>query len=138
MRWMKILCPVDFTDGSRHALDQASEVARRFDADLTLLHVVEETSGPPPGARDLAQKLSSWRTTAEQICGHAVAVSVVRGVPVREILRFAREGEYDVIVTGTCHGVGPRHMLLGKVADQVVHAATCPVLVARPVPWHGE
>ena len=33
------LCPVDFSDPSRRALHEAADLARAFDADLTLLHV---------------------------------------------------------------------------------------------------
>ncbi len=45
-RISKILCPVDFSEHSQAALEHAAEVARRFGADLTLVHVVEPVLYP--------------------------------------------------------------------------------------------
>ena len=38
LEWKKILCPVDFSDASRAALQVASELARRFDGEVTVFH----------------------------------------------------------------------------------------------------
>ena len=44
----RILCPVDFSDGARHALEQAAAIARRWGSQLTALHVY-----PAPSPFDL-------------------------------------------------------------------------------------
>ena len=42
-----ILCPVDFSECSRHAFDQAVAIARRRGADVTVLHVLPVPSAVP-------------------------------------------------------------------------------------------
>jgi nucleotide-binding universal stress UspA family protein len=54
----------------------------------------------------------------------------VEGDPVAEILRFADEGRYDVIVIGTC-GRRVHESGLGSVAQEVALAAACPVVVVH-------
>ena len=67
--WKRIGCAVDFSDGSHAALREASELARRFEAELVLLHAEEMpgvTEIPPPQSvvestrRDLEAMLAKW------------------------------------------------------------------------------
>jgi nucleotide-binding universal stress UspA family protein len=43
-----VLCPVDFSDASRHAVDQAAAIARWYHARLTALHVYPPLFMPVP------------------------------------------------------------------------------------------
>jgi nucleotide-binding universal stress UspA family protein len=52
-------------------------------------------------------------------------------MPVDEILRFAREGRYDVLVIGTPGVLGCARIVFGSVADAVIRRAPCSVVVAR-------
>ena len=52
------------------------------------------------------------------------------GVPAREIIAFAQDKGYDLIVMGT-HGAGEVAWYMGGVADQVASHATVPVLLLR-------
>jgi nucleotide-binding universal stress UspA family protein len=60
---------------------------------------------------------------------------LLQGVPFAEIVQFAREGSYDLVVMGTHGRTGLRHALLGSVAEKVVRKAHCPVLTIR-IPGH--
>jgi nucleotide-binding universal stress UspA family protein len=42
-----------------------------------------------------------------------------------------REGGFDLLVVGSHGRSGPKHLVLGSVAEELVRAAPCPVLVAR-------
>jgi nucleotide-binding universal stress UspA family protein len=136
--WKKICCGVDFSDLSRVAMDQAAYLARVFEADLTLVHVyelppagTEEAQHPRRLVEGAAIKLSEWRNQAEFLAARPVATSLREGHAGAELVRFAREGRFDLVVVGTAGRTGMKHMLLGSVAERVVREAPCPVLVIR-------
>ena len=68
------------------------------------------------------------RVTAAGLVGDMV---VVHGVPFQEIVETAKSQQVDLIVMGTHGRTGLHHVLLGSVAEKVVHLAPCPVLVVR-------
>jgi nucleotide-binding universal stress UspA family protein len=53
------------------------------------------------------------------------------GVPFLEIIRVAKEKDVDLIVLGTHGRSGLSHVLIGSVAEKVVHHAHCPVLTIK-------
>jgi nucleotide-binding universal stress UspA family protein len=140
--WKKICCAVDFSDESRFAMGEAAELASRSRGELAVIHVVSERS--PPEARlpfrselsaapvgDAVRKLEEWRNAAERTTETHVSASILTGMPVDEILRFAREGRYDVLVIGTPGVLGCARIVFGSVADAVIRRAPCSVVVAR-------
>jgi len=147
--WFKILCAVDFSESSRVALEHAADLARRFGAELTLLHVLEAPRGPevqivsPPElaqaeAAEIRRKLDLWRAEAEKLSDRPVKAVLEVGPPATEIVRVAKAEKCDLVVTGTHARKGIRHLLLGSVAERVAREAPCPVLVARPPPDWGD
>jgi len=138
----KILVPTDFSVCAKQAVTYACELAKRFGAELHLLHVA-----CPPVAdyayaaripdellrpEKLAQReLEEYEVPdAEQLPG--VQKTVRSGTPFVEIVRQAKEKDIDLIVIGTHGRTGLKHMLIGSVAEKVVRKATCPVLTVRP------
>jgi universal stress protein A len=145
LEWKKILCPVDFSDASRSALQVASELARRFDGEVTVFHAYplpgytlpEGTVLPASGMlQELAEQtdalLERWK--AEAIADGAPRVSSDKSVgePAAEIVAAAEDGNYDAIVVGTHGRTGLAHVLLGSVAERVVRRAPMPVVTVRP------
>ena len=139
--WKKICCPVDFSSESRAAMEEAAELAWRFGGDLTLVHVDERSPRALEslGAREerdeeatgLERKLAGWRDDAEPIATTRVDCVLLAGAAAEEIVRFAREKGYDVIVMAT-RGQGNRlGWALGSVAQNVVREASCTVVVVR-------
>jgi len=140
----KVLVPTDFSESARHALTYGISFAREYEAELTLLHVVENlTVGyasdlfPVPMA-EVFQEISGYARTELAKLGEearaknvTVAEVVVQGKPSAEIMRFARETEVDMIVLGT-HGKGMLDQaLFGSTTERVVRRAPCPVLTVR-------
>ena len=140
----KVLVPTDFSDSARHALTYGTSFAREYGAELVLLHVVENlTVGyasdlfPVPMA-EVFQEISGYaraelaKLGAEaREKGVSVREEVVQGKPSAEIIRFAREGDVDMIVLGT-HGKGMLDQaLFGSTTERVVRRAPCPVLTVR-------
>jgi len=138
----RILIPTDFSRTSDAALDYGIELARRFAAEIYLLHVIEETPlGSPeswlanePGSRDsllheaqqrLAHRLTELATVA------TARSEVIFGRPAETIAEYATERHIDVIVMGTHGRTGVAHLLLGSVAERVMRLAPCPVVTVR-------
>jgi len=141
----KILVPVAFADagkgGHRRLLSQAAWLARRFHAEITLLHVVPPLSYPAGvfeggheiTARDLHSHIIQRaqedldRALLPEFDGITVTRLLLRGDPAREIGETARNRSVDLIVMPT-HGYGAFHrLLLGSVTAKVLHETQCPV-----------
>ncbi len=145
MKVRRILCAVDFSEPAHEALHYSSDLARLFEAELTLFHVyhipgygMPEGSfvlpGPVTRAKLFAkidERLAGWRSEAEARGAARVDVATAQGSAWHEIVERARTG-YQLVVVGTHGHTGLRHVLLGSVADRVVRHAPCPVLTVRP------
>ena len=145
VRIQRILCPVDFSDSSDHAMRYASALAENFGAELTLLHVVApimaalpgETALPDTLQADIDELAEACRERLELIVGKLVTSGltvkhkVLNGVPFIEIIRYARDAETDLIVMGTHGRTGLGHLLIGSVAERVVRKSPCPVLTIK-------
>jgi nucleotide-binding universal stress UspA family protein len=141
----QILCPVDFSDFSDYAMRYAALLALKFEAHLTLLHVVAPILVPLPGdalappmrQADLADIADACRERLTRIAGDfaekgiAVACQVTSGVPYLEIIRVAEELRADMIVMGTHGRSGLVHLMIGSVAERVVRKAPCAVLTVK-------
>lgn len=143
-KFQRILVAVDFSEESRKALACAAELAARFDASLTLVHVVEPHFGPPDtdvpaltgsnsDAEEYAEAKLELNALGEQMLGPCrVVETVVRGgLAFFEITEAAKALGADLIVVGTHGYTGLKRALLGSTAEKVVRHAPCPVLVAR-------
>jgi nucleotide-binding universal stress UspA family protein len=144
--WKRICCPIDFSDASRAAMEVAGDLAKRFGADLVLLHAYPipgytfpdgSVVASPKMMQDLADQaqkhLEEWRADAErQLGAPRVTAEKAVGEPAAEILKAAKEGRCDLIVMGTHGRTGIEHALMGSIAERVVRRAHCPVLTVRP------
>ena len=136
----RILCPVDFSDASHHAVDHAVAIARWYHASITALHVYEPTlmavGGAPPLGRveeaELKRLKAETAACVEAARADDVAVDVVveAGHPATAILR--RSADSDLIVMGTHGASGFEHLLLGSVTEKVLRRSPCPVLTVPP------
>jgi nucleotide-binding universal stress UspA family protein len=148
LAWKKVLCPIDFSDNARAALNVAVEICRQFDAALVLFHAYElpgytlpegSIVSSPKMLQDLSDRadehLAEWKRSAEAMGAPRVATEKGIGEPAFETVELAREGGCDLIVMGTHGRTGLRHALLGSIAERVVQRAGCPVLTIHPQGW---
>ena len=140
----KILCPLDFSSGSQHALSLAIRLACEQHAELVVMHVwcVPSTGlGDFPFPRGIAarivgrasQLLDAAVQEARAAGLAAVTSKLVQGVPGGTIVDAVnRDPAISLVVVGTHGRTGLARMLIGSVAEYIVRHAPCPVLVARP------
>jgi nucleotide-binding universal stress UspA family protein len=144
----KILCPTDFSEPAFAALKRAEELARHFDAELIVAHVIPALPGPhlfpDPKASfnfDVSLYQQELAIKAEHMLKDLVSHHkvesrdmVTTGEPAPEILRIAQQEHVDLIVIAS-HGLtGWRRLVHGSVAEKVVRQATCPVLTIAVPP----
>lgn len=141
----RILCPVDFSPQSRRALEHATALARWYEADVTALYVHPFAVGaaaelpylPPPRPvssterQQLVARMREFVTPARE-AGVVVQVQMLEGSPATAIELEAEERDVDLIVIGTHGRKGLERLLLGSVAEGLLHRAPCPVLTVGP------
>jgi universal stress protein A len=139
-----ILCPVDFSLHSDSAMEYAAEMAQRFGADLTILHVVHDPLDvtcshiPHPPLEQLREEMIREAEHALQRRARRTLrvlprakTMVVAGPPYRQIIRYAEEHHVDLIVVGTQGLSGLERLVMGSTAERVVRTAPCPVVSIR-------
>ena len=134
----KILLPVAFSARCEGAAQYAEALACHFHAQLVLLHVVApvptywcpDAVVMSPEVTDEAieqSKAELDRFLGDGLKGISVTRIVAEGDPAQEIVEYAHQEHFDLIVMPT-HGYGPfRRFLLGSVTAKVLHDACCPV-----------
>lgn len=143
----RILFPTDFSERAEAAWEYAQTVASAFNAEIHLLHVLQEpvtmlpesalaVAPPAVNMPELMEAAEQGLERISQSTSNSVTNrSVVSGPPAEEIVRYARDAGVDLIVLGTHGRTGLAHVLLGSVAEKIVRKAPCPVLTVRS---HGH
>jgi universal stress protein A len=142
-----ILVPTDFSEHSDKALKQALDIAEKYDAKVTLLHVIDRAVQQcavdyclPQEAVDQLERESFNKSEAElhdevaRVAGKTavrIDYDILRGVPYDVILREEHDKDIDLIVIASHGKDGLLGHLMGKVADRVVEKATSEVLVVK-------
>jgi nucleotide-binding universal stress UspA family protein len=143
-----IIVPLDGSPLSHAALPLARGLAAQLSAQITLISVIK----PPNDMFLVPQDAGSTRMTprdVERMSGeHSELEDYVAGVkatfadaevhstvrigsPAQEILELAESVDNPLIVMGSHGRSGIGQALLGSVATQVVHHASCPVIITR-------
>ena len=138
-----IVVAVDFSSHATLALEEAVDIAHKYQARLTVVYVIPQVIFHPDWATDMedtidisditeeAQKALTSMVAPYRQKGLMITERVVSGGPYIEIVRLARELGADLIVVGahgTAHG---RPALIGSVAENVMRSAPCSVLTVR-------
>ncbi|RQG96587.1 universal stress protein [Natrarchaeobius chitinivorans] len=138
---MDILVPIDGSDPSMAALEYAC--ANHPNAMITVLYVSNLKSGQN---RFIAgESFHEWKQTEEQNAeelldtarekatsfGSDIETAHEFGDPIRYIVRYAEENDFDQIVIGNRGRDGVSRLALGSVAERVVRRASMPVVVVK-------
>ncbi|MBD3289483.1 universal stress protein [candidate division KSB1 bacterium] len=145
INFKKILCPVDFCKCSENAVRNALIIAERYHAELHLFHAIlmyeDETYQGKVRTPDFSESYDilseiSDSKLSELVESKANDVSITKKITrgfsaADEILAYAADNAFDLIVMGTHGRKALGHFLLGSVAEKVVRTAHCPVLTVH-------
>lgn len=133
--YRRILVPTDGSDAAETAGEIALSLARRFDAEVHAIHVVEGGDLPADGElpEDVVRQGRRATERIETLAGDSQTAvtteTLVTDSPVHErILAYADEHEVDLIAMGTNGRTGIDRLLLGSVAERTVRLGELPVL----------
>lgn len=140
-----VVCPVDFSEQSRRALEYAASLASWYEGRLTVLHVfanlpvidaVPHLQGQPLSLKDVdAERLRTALSefVAAVPCPVPVTLQVVEASDARRGIAAQFEAlRPDLVVMGTHGRSGFERLVLGSVTERVLPMAPCPVLAIPP------
>jgi nucleotide-binding universal stress UspA family protein len=142
----RILYATDYSKASSRAREKAVELAKDYDAELWVVHVIAPTtaylSEQEFGGAALYLKLEeSAKQQAETSMKRLMAALekakikakslLLRGSPHEQIIKAAKNKKADIIVIGTHGRTGLSKLFMGSVAGRIVSTAICPVLTVR-------
>lgn len=143
----RILCPTDFSEFSNWALDLVLPVARWYQSQITILHVVprvlmhpeyfpymQEPVLPSPDVRKQALEELERFAKRSRDAGIPTEVRLLEGDSVEEILEQASTLPADLIVMGTHGRRGFERLVLGSVTEKVLRKASNPLLTVSRKP----
>lgn len=142
MNYKKLLVPLDGSEASRRAMDEALYLAGLSGASLGFLYVVDLNRELPTPQRiwEESVSLTEWKAAGqEKLASFVVGVDdgvrhedlVEVGSPAKIICRIAREKEYDLIIMGSRGLNVLEDIVLGSVSHYVLSHAPCPVMIVR-------
>ena len=141
-----ILVATDFSQASETALDYGRALARTFQAQLHVLHVVGHIPSAVYGAEGFATPYPELQQEVEAAARRQLdellidsdqpplptsPVLITSISPAREIVEYAQRESIDLVVVGTHGRSAVAHLLMGSVAERVVRTAPCAVLTVR-------
>lgn len=140
----KILCPVDFSEFTEEIVRYADDIAKKYGAELHVLHVIPNLNYFTPYESFLTPEnlVAIEKNIQSEVDRDFVKVlkhidpdikKVVRtGVAFVEIIDYVKSEGIDLIVMGTHGRSAIEHILIGNVAEKVVRKSPCPVMTIRP------
>ena len=143
-----ILVATDFSPLSRRAMDYALSFARRYESTITAAHVISPALYSTPSTavlygaldplpyldgvrRELQRRLDELTLDAIESGAKCQSVLVEGGIS-EEIKRLVDDRDIDLLVVGTHGAERWNRLVMGSVAESLVHNATCPVLTIGP------
>jgi nucleotide-binding universal stress UspA family protein len=141
----KILVPTDFSDQAENALKVAAQMARKFDSEIFLLHMLElplDLIDPsqPNGSGDLPEAIFFMKL-AHQRFTEVMKKDYLKGIKVHEtvefheafdgIMQISNKYECDVIIMGSSGADGLKEIFIGSNTEKVVRSSNIPVLVIK-------
>ena len=147
----KIVACVDFSETSDRAIEQALHMARQDGAKLELIHVVRplqkglvgmEYLLPKSGYSEISSRVHAdlesemqarLNRFPEEAKGVDVDFRLIEDAGIGGgVIRYLNEANADLVVLGTRGRTGLKRLLMGTVAEKVVHGSHCSVLAIKP------
>jgi nucleotide-binding universal stress UspA family protein len=141
----KVLVATDFSDVSRRAVLFARHIARRADAELHVVHIIDWQDLPPDtlqklpagtflheGMISVAQKKLEQFTSSIDANPEPIFAHVSWGDPASDIPKLARQLNAGLLVLGSVGRSGIKGVFLGNTAEKLLDSCECSVLTVKP------
>jgi nucleotide-binding universal stress UspA family protein len=149
----RILVPTDFSKPAQIAIDVATDIAKKANAEVILLHVIEEASGSSFNISGEVTTSGGWEDKlftmklierSKKQMAKVVVDLRASGLKVKEELRLGTafhgmrdiisEQKVDLVVMGTAGHTKLEEMIIGSNTEKVVRYSKCPVLTVHKKP----
>lgn len=136
----EILVPTDGSPAADAAAETALNLARRFDASLHAINVVELDESPTDAESEVAEEITRrGEETLATLRDRAADVGVSATTSVREtedpvhrtIIDYATDHDVDLVVMGTHGRTGLNRLVLGSVTERTLRTSPVPVLTVH-------
>ena len=132
----RIIVPIDFSEHSEFALEAASNIAKKYEAELIVLHMLELSDAILTAGNDLKLAEKKFETFLDKpyLEGINVTPTIKHFKVWSEVNDVAKENDANLIVMGS-HGVsGIKEVLVGSNTEKVVRHSEIPVLIIKHNP----
>lgn len=143
----KILVPVDGSAASLKAAEKATDIAKKYNSEITFIHVMYEPDANrynkfgvliDPELKKLKERLKESEKKMMDLLiadlnleGVKTKRKIVPGIAYEEILKEAENGNYDLIVIGQLGYSKIKRFFVGSNTYRVISDSKCPVLVVH-------
>jgi nucleotide-binding universal stress UspA family protein len=153
----RILVPTDFSKPSQIAIETAADIAKKANAELILLHVIEEASGDSFNVEGEMNTSGNWEdriftlklierakkqmvkiTEDAKLAGIKVRQELRVGTPFHGMRTIITERKVDLVVMGTAGHTKLEEMIIGSNTEKVVRHSNCPVLTVHKKPLRAD
>ncbi|WP_400079819.1 universal stress protein [Winogradskyella sp. R77965] len=141
----KIIVPIDFSEHSEYALEAAATLAKKYDSELIVLHMLELSNAILTSASDtLSQEAVFYLKLAEQKFDQFLDKPYLENIKLTPIVKHfkvwsevndvANEHDANLVVMGSHGASGIKEVLVGSNTEKVVRHSDIPVLVIKHNP----
>ncbi len=144
MSYSRIAVTTDFSEESRRAFPAAASLARRFSAELHVVHLAQVPPAiispwpevgpyflPEDIFEDVEKNVAGLASSETAFTGLNPRSRVVRGESMDAIADFIRDEKIGLLVVASHGFSGVKRLLLGSFAEKALRTAPCHVLVVR-------
>jgi len=140
----KIIVPTDFSECSYHAVEVAAQIAKKHDARLILMHIINipsyESNTSTESFQDVAEGLFIMKLVRKRFAD-LMEQPFLQGVNVLELVQFdtvydsiakqAKEHDASLIVMGSNGASGAKEFMMGSNTQKIIRSSSTPVLVIK-------
>ena len=138
----KIIIPVDFSEHSEYALEAAAQLAKKFDSELYVLHMLELSNMMySSSVNDQFEEVAFYLKLAEKKFDKFLDKPYLKGIKITPIVKHfkvfgevnevAATHQADLVVMGSHGSSGFKEFMIGSNAEKVIRNAEIPVLVVK-------
>lgn len=134
-----VLCPVDFSEESKIALDNAAHICRKYDAKLTVLNVIKSFKDDYKSLGITIENKNEDTSSTEldnflneiNLKGVDWKKEIIIGKPANEILNYIANNNIGLIVMGATGKTGLKKILMGSVTEKVTRKVPCSFIISK-------